>query len=205
VHDVALRSEIGRDIHVRVGEQQSARMPRQVDAERMRQPPLGTQPRARVGHRSEQVLVREAASDQRGHRAFAREFGGAQTCRPRLVGGVHDGQPRNIQPGKVRGVADSHLGADQRRNEVPGEGTGERHLQRLAVAGVGHRRGQRRPEPGPFGQPLEVRASSHGASLSSTILVVNDAPTGGAWWRLPGRSPVAAAQHTGHDATPLRA
>ena len=73
LQDVLLRGEVRRDIEARVRDQQETGLARQVEERCVRQPSLAPQSRLGCGDRSEQILVGEAAPDQRADLAFARE------------------------------------------------------------------------------------------------------------------------------------
>jgi hypothetical protein len=58
-------------------------------------------------------------------------------------------------------VGDTTLRPDQHRRQVAGELPGQRDLQRIAIAGIHHRRRQRWQIADPINEPLEVGTKGH--------------------------------------------
>ena len=196
LHDVALGGEIGRDVHLGVGQQVAARLAGNVEEVRMRQPALGAQAGFRVDHGTQQVLVAEAALDQRRDLSLAREVGRACAGRFRIVGRVDDREARDVEPRLAGEIADARFGPDQRGVEIAGEGAGQRDLQRVKVAGEHDSRHERRQEAGSFDQLLEMRSRQHRCSVSSARPDVNGTPTVGRCQPAPGKSVDVAMQHS---------
>ena len=80
-----------------------------------------------------------------------------------------------------RRIGDALLRPDQHRRQVSGELTGQGDLQRVAVAGIHHRRSQRRQVADPIDQTLELRPGNHGRSVAKRDGTVNTTPIIGAY------------------------
>ena len=127
----------------------------------MREPRFGAETRIRRRDREEQFLDAEGAFDQRFDFAVARKLDGTKRCRARVVLGINDGEPRNVEPRLAGKIPNSRLRPHERRRQISRKFTGQRELQRVAVAGVDDGGRERRLLSRPEHKLLKMRVMIH--------------------------------------------
>ena len=118
-------------------------------------------PGFRRGDRAHQVVRVEAALDERPHVAILGQLRRALGGGKGFVGRVDQFDAGEVKARLGGGVGDASFRPDEHRRQVTGELSGQGDLQRIAVAGIDHRRGKRREVADPINEPLEVGANGH--------------------------------------------
>ena len=153
LHDVALGHQVRRDVHGGVGDEQRLGMRRHVHDEDVADAAAGAQPGLALGDRGQQLVGVEAALHEQLGLALAHERDGL-LGRRLAVRRVDDLDAGDIDAAGLRELPDLVGRANEYGNDQSGPIGLERAGERGLVAGMRHRRGQRRLGLGGLDQPL---------------------------------------------------